>query len=105
MEIPKSLDLKNAKIVSQPIQSKLNPLKISVIAERCIGCGQCADVCPFGLFEKNDKKYVVSAPERCIECSACKRNCPVNAIIMNEVVGCGCLWDVAKRKGPKNACC
>jgi NAD-dependent dihydropyrimidine dehydrogenase PreA subunit len=103
--IPNSIDLKHSKVLLDPNKGSLNSMKVWVIFECCIGCGQCAEVCPFQLFDKKDKKYFVAAPDRCIECSACKRNCPANAIQMKEVIGCGCLWDVAKRNGAKNGCC
>ena len=60
----------------------------------CNGCGLCAEVCPFGLPQVNNSgKYEIKKPELCTECSACKRNCPVQAIILNERKGCGCLWN------------
>ncbi|MFW9819450.1 MAG: ATP-binding protein [Candidatus Thorarchaeota archaeon] len=68
----------------------------------CNGCGLCAEVCPFGLPQANSSgKYEISRPELCTECSACKRNCPVQAIILNERKGCGCLWNA--RGVAKNA--
>jgi ferredoxin len=79
----------------------------------CNGCGLCAEVCPFGLPQTNSSgKYEINKPELCTECSACKRNCPVQAIILNERKGCGCLWNargVAKnaKKGisTETSCC
>lgn len=87
-----------------------NGLIIFIDPVRCVGCGLCGEVCPFGLPNLADfGKYDISHPELCTECSACKRNCPVDAIFMQEREGCGCLWDVASRKknGKKNGntCC
>lgn len=86
--------------------------KIFIDQEKCIGCGLCKEICPFGLPEKNDnKKFSINRLKECIECSACKRNCPVQAIITQEKSGCGCLWDVRNRskllknKKAANSCC
>jgi ferredoxin len=85
-------------------------IKIFIDPVRCIGCGLCGEVCPFGLAVAADfGKFDIPHPELCTECSACKRNCPVDAIFMEEREGCGCLWDVASRrkKGNKKGkgCC
>ncbi|MFX0100681.1 MAG: ATP-binding protein [Candidatus Hodarchaeota archaeon] len=86
--------------------------RIYIDVEKCTGCGMCGEVCPFGLpVQGDDKKYRIERPELCTDCSACSRNCPEQAIIMMEKKGCGCLWDVARRRknNGKNAspdsCC
>jgi NAD-dependent dihydropyrimidine dehydrogenase PreA subunit len=49
---------------------------------RCTSCGQCADFCLFGVYEKIDGKIVVVNPEGCKNnCPACARICPKTAII------------------------
>ncbi|TXT65725.1 MAG: hypothetical protein BAJALOKI3v1_70027 [Promethearchaeota archaeon] len=82
-------------------------LKIAIDPSKCIGCGLCEEICPFGLLkEENDGTYNIGEPEKCTECSACERNCPTHAIIMQEQKGCGCLWDARKRsKKNNNECC
>ncbi|GAG85150.1 unnamed protein product, partial [marine sediment metagenome] len=60
----------------------------------------------FGLPKPNDNgKYEIKNPELCTECSACQRNCPTHAIIMQEHVGCGCLWDSRQRAKSKGNSC
>ncbi len=81
-------------------------LKIYINQSKCIGCGICDDVCPFGLPKLNAiGKYEIIRMDLCTECSACKRNCPTQAIIMNERKGCGCLWNVKARKNAAKSCC
>lgn len=49
---------------------------------RCTSCGQCADFCLFGVYEKNEGKINVINPEGCKNnCPACARICPQTAII------------------------
>ena len=49
---------------------------------RCNTCGQCADFCLFGVYEKIDNKVVVVNPKGCKNnCPACGRICPQTAII------------------------
>lgn len=55
----------------------------SVDADRCIGCGQCLELCANGVFsfqEENGKVRVV-APLNCVVlCDKCALLCPVEAI-------------------------
>lgn len=49
---------------------------------RCSSCGQCADFCLFGVYEKADGKVKVINPKGCKNnCPACARICPETAII------------------------
>ena len=49
---------------------------------RCNACGQCADFCLFGVYEKIDNKVVVVNPKGCkYNCPACARICPQIAIV------------------------
>jgi MinD superfamily P-loop ATPase len=81
-------------------QITVQPPRVWINTLKCTGCGTCAEVCPFGLPKQDDSgTWVISLVEACTDCSACKRNCPAGAIVMTEQAGCGCLWDVASRKG------
>ena len=49
---------------------------------RCTSCGQCADFCLFGVYEKVNGKVKVRNPRECKNnCPACARICPQTAII------------------------
>ena len=49
---------------------------------RCTSCGQCADFCLFGVYEKSDGKVLVVNPKGCkSNCPACARICPETAIV------------------------
>ncbi len=49
---------------------------------RCTSCGQCADFCLFGVYDKTDGRVEVVNPEGCkTNCPACARICPSTAII------------------------
>ena len=47
-------------------------------AEKCIGCGACAEECPVNCIVEKDGKYAINADE-CIDCGACEGACPVEA--------------------------
>ena len=49
---------------------------------RCTSCGQCADFCLFGVYEKSEDKVRVVNPKGCKNnCPACARICPQTAIV------------------------
>lgn len=58
--------------------------KVTIIEERCKGCGLCVRACPKKIMQLsktalNSKGYhpaEVVDPEACIACAACARTCP-----------------------------
>lgn len=75
-----------------------NVSTLQLDSTRCIGCGQCREVCPHAVFalEKNGaaKKVAVVNKDACMECGACAMNCPTEAITVRA--GVGCAWAIAK---------
>ena len=59
---------------------------------RCNACGQCADFCLFGVYEKIDNKVVVVNPKGCKNnCPACARICPQVAIVFPKYEHSGAI--------------
>lgn len=58
------------------------PVSTSVMhvdTEKCVGCGNCADACPFNAVTvRNGKAHVDEV--RCRGCRVCVRACPTGAI-------------------------
>ena len=48
------------------------------ISQKCIGCGKCTTVCPFGALSLVNRKAVASSA--CTMCGACVSQCPVGAL-------------------------
>jgi len=65
-----------------------NVSSLSLMPEKCIGCGKCAEVCPHGVFVIAEGKARITSKDLCMECGACSLNCPVNAIDVKAGVGC-----------------
>jgi len=59
--------------------------KIEVDVEKCIGCGDCVDVCPVDVYEMKDEKSVPVNAEECIDCESCVEACEQEAITVTEV--------------------
>lgn len=65
--------------------------------EKCIKCGKCFDVCPYGSIAKNERpcnaacgvnaltkdelERAVIIPEKCVACGMCMVSCPFGAIM------------------------
>jgi electron transfer flavoprotein alpha subunit len=57
---------------------------VSVDREKCIGCGACVDVCPYGALVLVDD--VVTVTDKCTACGACLDICPLMALSLPEAV-------------------
>lgn len=81
-------DIKNA-----PKTGDWRYMKPEVDAEKCIGCGTCAQYCPEAAMELstindqetvNDKKKIKIDLDYCKGCGVCATVCPVKAISMRK---------------------
>lgn len=54
-------------------------MAVIVAKDKCISCGACVNVCPFGaiIMDSDDKAFITDA---CTACGACIDTCPVGAI-------------------------
>lgn len=53
--------------------------RLSKNMERCVGCGNCLQVCPKGAVEERDGIYTVNR-ENCIGCGLCESVCSYGAL-------------------------
>lgn len=53
---------------------------IKIDESKCVGCGNCVEVCPFGTLKIRAGKATVEHPDNCRECGACINACPNGAI-------------------------
>ncbi len=51
---------------------------LEIDKDKCLGCGNCIDVCPFGALTLEGDIVVVN--EKCTGCGACLEACPVAAL-------------------------
>lgn len=61
---------------------------LSLITEKCTGCGICTEVCPHGVLVIEEKKAKITDRDKCMECGACMTNCAFGAIAVDKGVGC-----------------
>lgn len=48
----------------------------------CVGCGECAERCPFDAIALNEEDRAAISPDRCYGCGVCAASCPEEAISM-----------------------
>ncbi len=85
--LPKSRrDLSFSSYIPKPLRGVSNLLiqkcltsRPSVMKNKCIGCGKCAESCPAHTIQIRDKKAVID-PKGCIKCYCCHELCPIHAI-------------------------
>ncbi len=66
-------------IVGDQIKGESKSMAAVVDAEKCSGCGDCANACPSEAIKVEDNKAVV-IEENCLDCAACVDACPNEAI-------------------------
>jgi len=78
---------------------------LNLSTDLCIGCGQCALVCPQSVFVMEDHKARIIDKDGCMECGACANNCPVDAVMVTPGVGCAGYIIQTWFKGKEAAAC
>ena len=58
--------------------------KVTVDEEKCVGDGECVDVCPVEVYELQDGKAVVINEDECLGCESCVEVCDSDAITIEE---------------------
>jgi ferredoxin len=78
---------------AKPAPEQEVPWVLPRVAEGCIMCPVCTNVCPTGAFkrvfdpvEEGSGATLLLSPERCNGCTACVTSCPVRVINLDEVV-------------------
>nr|WP_309298896.1 ferredoxin family protein [Desulforhabdus amnigena] len=59
--------------------------KVTVDKDKCIGDGECVDVCPVDVYELIDGKAEPVNEDECLGCESCVEVCEQNAITVEEV--------------------
>ncbi|HOO55521.1 MAG TPA: glycyl-radical enzyme activating protein [bacterium] len=60
--------------------------EVGYLAEKCVGCGECAQVCETGASKLVKKKQVLHDFSKCVHCGACVKVCRAGAL---ELIGYG----------------
>ncbi|RMF94847.1 MAG: 4Fe-4S dicluster domain-containing protein [Candidatus Schekmanbacteria bacterium] len=59
---------------------------IEIDKDKCIACGACAEICPTGAIEVDDKdgvRYIYHKMQICVGCRKCEKSCDDDAIKAN----------------------
>jgi NAD-dependent dihydropyrimidine dehydrogenase PreA subunit len=65
---------------------KSDVVTIQVDYEKCVGHGECVDVCPSSVYDLKDDKTVPVRIGECIECCSCVASCPEHAIAHSSCI-------------------
>lgn len=58
-------------------------MSIAIDKNKCMGCGQCMDVCPGSLIKRSDdNKAYIKYPKDCWGCCSCIKECKFDAIAL-----------------------
>jgi len=58
--------------------------KITIDLDKCVGCGECIDICPEEVYELQNEKSVAVNEEDCVGCESCIEVCEEDAITITE---------------------
>ncbi|MBR6006387.1 MAG: DUF362 domain-containing protein [Clostridia bacterium] len=65
------------------VSSKALAQKPSLNKEKCVGCGECARLCPAKAISMKNKKPVIDR-HKCIRCFCCQEFCPKAAMVVHR---------------------
>jgi uncharacterized protein (DUF362 family) len=66
------------------LTGKKAPKKSPIITDKCIGCGDCEEICPKEAVRVNDELAKINY-SKCIRCYCCHEVCPENAIKLGTI--------------------
>lgn len=55
-----------------------------VDSTRCIGCGECVEICPTACLAMRGRTPWLPRPGDCVSCAACVYICPTDAIVLRD---------------------
>jgi NAD-dependent dihydropyrimidine dehydrogenase PreA subunit len=58
--------------------------KITIDTDKCVGDGECVDVCPVEVYELQDGKAVAVNEEECLGCESCVEVCEQECLTVEE---------------------
>ena len=71
------------ELISRGEENKM--FKVTVDKDKCIGDGECVDVCPVDVYELVDGKAEPVNEEECLGCESCVEVCEQDAITVEEI--------------------
>lgn len=91
------VDAADLHLVMNPVVEKRENFfggkKAAIVAEKCVGCGKCLEVCRFGAIVEDGGGYLIDSTG-CEGCGVCSFLCPEKAIDFKHTVNG--QWFVSK---------
>jgi len=74
-----------SNVLNTHVTEEKMAFQVEVDNEKCIGCGECVDICPEDVYEMQDEKSVPVNAENCVGCESCIEVCEQDAIAITEM--------------------
>ncbi|MEW6109589.1 MAG: 4Fe-4S dicluster domain-containing protein [Nitrospirota bacterium] len=58
---------------------------VTINAEKCEGCEECANNCPVSVFEMQNGKATIVSADSCEGCETCVSVCSSGAVTLSEM--------------------
>lgn len=80
MQFPTSFPRLNIEILTEAAMG----YNVTVDEDKCVGCGECVDVCPVNVYEMKDGKSDPVNADECLGCESCVEVCEGHCITIEE---------------------